>query len=178
MTKIVTVMRADKVMLIEYANGDLYCQHADGTQIFTSDKGREIRVEKKGFAPVAYSRVEKAEDMEEWLELEKIRSLDGWVTTCSLPDLCKVKTIKFFKDTNNIEKVVTKHIYLREDFSSFIIDEEGDFKVITKTARSSINNADERTRLGNDTDFLKELYHPSTNMTPGVFSGKICEDPE
>jgi hypothetical protein len=31
MTKIVTVMRADKVMLIEYANGDLYCQHADGT---------------------------------------------------------------------------------------------------------------------------------------------------
>ena len=50
--------------------------------------------------------------------------------------------------------------------------------MITTTARSSINNADERTRLGKDTDFLKELHKPFSNMTPGVFSGKICEDPE
>lgn len=49
--------------------------------------------------------------------------------------------------------------------------------MITTTARSSINNADERTRLGNDTDFQKELYI-LPNATPGVFSGKICEDPE
>jgi hypothetical protein len=182
----VTVMRADKVMLIEYADGSLYCQHADGTQIFTGAAGREVRVEKRGFAPVAYDRVSKPDggadaDFDDWLEDGVIRSLDGWVTTCTLPDLCRVKTFKFFKDEElaGAERAVTKHLYLREDFSSFIIDEEGDFKVITTSTRSSINNADERTRLGNDTDYLKELYlSPRANLTPGVFAGRICEDSE
>jgi len=86
-------MRADKVMLIEYVDGSLYCQHADGTQIFSESNEKEmnIRVEKKGFAPVNYTkdkkiRVPSNDDMDDWLDLEEIRSVDSWVTTCSLPD--------------------------------------------------------------------------------------------
>lgn len=32
---VVTKVREDNVVLIQYQNGNLYCQHADGTQVFT-----------------------------------------------------------------------------------------------------------------------------------------------
>lgn len=34
-TGVITKVRADKVVLIRYEDGNLYCQHADGTQIFS-----------------------------------------------------------------------------------------------------------------------------------------------
>jgi hypothetical protein len=36
-----------------------------------------------------------------------------------------------------------------------MIDEDGDFKIISTDARAAINDDDERTRLGSDTDYLK-----------------------
>ena len=36
-----------------------------------------------------------------------------------------------------------------------MIDNEGDFKLISTNTRAAINEEDERARLGNDTDFLK-----------------------
>jgi hypothetical protein len=53
-TGVVTKVREDKVVLIKYEDGNLYCQHADGTQIFSQDDGHQTRVEKDGFAPVMY----------------------------------------------------------------------------------------------------------------------------
>lgn len=72
-----------------------------------------------------------------------------------MPDGCQVKTFKFYKSSDDTDHQVLKHIYLRSDFSCFMIDNEGDFKVISTNTRAAINDEDERTRLGNDTDFLK-----------------------
>ena len=72
-----------------------------------------------------------------------------------MPDGCSVKTFKFYKSSDDTEHEVLKHIYLRDDFSCFMIDNEGDFRVISTNTRAAINDEDERARLGNDTDFLK-----------------------
>ena len=134
-----------------------------------------MRVEKEGFAPVCYDRIQKCEDLEEWLECDGVKSLNGWVTDVHLPDSSHVKTVQFFKDSENTDHIVTKHVYMREDFSTVIVDSEGDFKVITATARVAINDSDERSRLGQDTDYLKELVTPAGTMTPGVYYGCISD---
>jgi hypothetical protein len=36
-----------------------------------------------------------------------------------------------------------------------MIDQDGDFRVISTDARAAINDEDERARLGIDTDYLK-----------------------
>ena len=41
-----------------------------------------------------------------------------------------------------------KHIYQRSDYSCFIIDSDGDFKIISTNVRSAINDEDERAKLG------------------------------
>jgi len=53
-TGVVTQVREDNVVLIRYEDGNLYCQHADGTQIFSQDDGAQTRVEKSGLAPVMF----------------------------------------------------------------------------------------------------------------------------
>ena len=50
---------------------------------------------------------------------------------------------------------MTKHIYQRADYSCVIVDNDGDFRIISTNARAAINDEDERARLGNDTDYLK-----------------------
>ena len=67
-TGVVTKVRADRVVLIRYEDGNLYCQHADGTQIFSAEESQQTRVEKDGFAPVMYQGTEIAEDDEEWFD--------------------------------------------------------------------------------------------------------------
>jgi len=87
-----------------------------------------------------------------------LKSLDGMMTMVFLPDGCVVKTIKFWKssaDTSDEGKTVIRHIYQRTDFSCFMIDQDGDFRIISTEARAAINDDDERARLGADTDYLK-----------------------
>jgi hypothetical protein len=74
-TGIVTKVREDNVVLIIYEDGNRYCQHADGTQIFTENEG--TRVEKDGFAPITYQPTEEGEDMDAWLDTEELKSTSG-----------------------------------------------------------------------------------------------------
>jgi len=110
-TGISTKVREDKVVLIRYEDGSLYCQHADGTQIFSQKDGKQIRVEKEGFAPVMYQETEKGEDMEEWLDTEELKSLNGMMTMVFLPDKSVVKSIRFYKSSEDTETEVIKHIF-------------------------------------------------------------------
>ena len=58
-----------------------------------------------------------------------------------------------------------------------MIDSDGDFRVISTGTRSAINDEDERARLGTDIDFLKQIYQPDHILTPGVYYGKVTDDP-
>ena len=123
-----------------------------------------------------YQATENAEDSEEWLETEELKSLDGMMMFVFLPDGCVVKSIKFYKSSDQKDKIVMKHIFQRADYSCVIIDSEGDFRVITTNARSAINEEDERARLGQDSDYLKQMYKPDGVYTPGVFYGHVSHD--
>lgn len=79
-------------------------------------------------------------------------------TLVFLPDGCIVKSIKFYKSKSDKENVITKHIYTRSDYSAVIIDDDGDFRIISTNARAAINEEDERARLGMDADYLKVMY--------------------
>lgn len=50
-----------------------------------------------------------------------------------------------------------------------MIDSDGDFKIITTNVRSAINEDDERSKLGQDTDYLKLMYAPYEDFPPGVY---------
>lgn len=174
-TGVVTKVRADKVVLIRYEDGNLYCQHADGTQIFSQDDGQQTRVEKDGFAPVMYQGTEPGEDEEDWMDTGELKSRDGMKTLVFLPDGCVVESIKFYKSEAEKDREVLKHIYQRADYSCFMIDSDGDFRVISTNTRAAINDDDERARLGADTDYLKQMYQPNGVHTPGVFQGHISD---
>ena len=100
------------------------------------------------------------------------------MTLVYLPDGCIVRSIKYFKSQNEKDRHVLKHIYQRADYSSFMIDSDGDFRVISTNARAAINDEDERARLGSDTDYLKQMYVPNGVHTPGVFQGHISDQVE
>ena len=51
-----TMIREDKVMTIEFADGSLFCQHSDGTVMKTSAAKDEVRIEKEGYAPIIFKR--------------------------------------------------------------------------------------------------------------------------
>lgn len=83
-----------------------------------------------------------------------LRSLDGIIVEVDLPDCSKIKSLKGYKSTADTTRTVTKHLYMREDYSTFMIDSDGDFRVISTNARAAINDDNERGRLGKDTEYL------------------------
>jgi hypothetical protein len=125
-----------------------------------------------------YQATEQAEDMEEWLDTDEIKSTDGMMTLAFLPDGCIVKSIMFFKSSEETDRQVIKHIYQRQDFSCFMIDQDGDFRVISTDARAAINDDDERARLGTDSDYLKQMYQPNGQYIPSVYYGCLTDDPQ
>jgi hypothetical protein len=164
--------------MIKYKDGNVYCQHADGTQIFSQDDGNQTRIEKDGYAPIMYQATEHGEDLDDYLDTDELKSTDGMMTLAFLPDGCVVKSIMFYKSSEETDRQVIKHIYQREDFSCFMIDEDGDFRVISIDARAAINDEDERARLGTDSDYLKQMYQPNGLYTPSVYYGCLTDDPE
>ena len=50
-----------------------------------------------------YQATNEGEDMEDWLETDELKSLDGMMTIVYLPDGCTVKSIKFFKSSEETE---------------------------------------------------------------------------
>lgn len=105
-----------------------------------------------------YQPTTPGDDMEEWLETEELKSTNNQMTIAYLPDGCTVKTIQFYKSSEETDRTVTRHFFQRQDFSCFIIDEDGDFRIISTEARAAINDDDERSRLGTDSDYLKVMY--------------------
>jgi hypothetical protein len=49
--------------------------------------------------------------MDEWLDTDELKSLNGMMTLAFLPDGCVVKSLKFFKSSSETDKEVIKHIY-------------------------------------------------------------------
>lgn len=58
-----------------------------------------------------YQTTENAEDSDEWLEMDEIKSLDGMMAIVFLPDGSTAKSIKFYKSRTQKDKIVTKHIF-------------------------------------------------------------------
>lgn len=50
------MIREDKAVTVEFADGSLFCQHPDGTLMRTSNDGSEVRIEKDGLAPIVFKR--------------------------------------------------------------------------------------------------------------------------
>lgn len=94
------------------------------------------------------------------------------MTMVFLPDGGLVKSIVYHKSVQNPEPIL-RHIYQRQDFSCVIVDNDGDFKVISTNTRSAINQEEERARLGNDVDYLKQMFKEPGEYTPGVYYGRI-----
>jgi len=46
-------IREDNVVTVTYKDGSFYCQHEDGTKIFTKGDGSDIRIEKLHYASVS-----------------------------------------------------------------------------------------------------------------------------
>jgi hypothetical protein len=46
-----------------------------------------------------YQATEIAHKLDDWLNVDELKSLDGMMTMVFLPDGCIVKTIKFFKSS-------------------------------------------------------------------------------
>lgn len=175
-TGIITKLREDNVVFIIYTDGNRYCQHSDGTQIFSQHDGGQIRIEKENFAPVMHQRTEKEEDSEDLFETDELKSLTGFITQVFLPDACVVKTIKHYKSHSEKSRIVFKHLFQRSDYSCVIVDSDGDFRVISVNARSAINEDEERARLGQDTEYLKQMFKAPGEYTPSVYYGHISED--
>jgi len=91
-----------------------------------------------------------------------------------LPDGCVVKTIQFYKNSGT-DRLVMRNFFQRQDFSCFIIDEDGDFRILSTDARAAIHDDDERSRLGTDSDYLKVMYQPNGIYTAGVYYGNISD---
>ena len=102
--------------------------------------------------------------MDEWFDTSDLKSLDGQLINVSLPDGCKVTSLRFFKSSQETDREVIKHIYQRSDYSCFMIDSDGDFKIISTNVRSAINDEDERAKLGSDTDYLKLMFTPNDDF--------------
>ena len=111
-TGIVTKIREDNVVLIKYPDGNTYCQHADGTQIFCQKGSVQIRIEKEGFAPVMHQQTTECADEEEWWETTELKSTSGMMSQVDLPDGATVKTIMFQK-SKQIQEPIMRHIIQR-----------------------------------------------------------------
>lgn len=125
-----------------------------------------------------YQETDEAEDEEDFMDTELIKSKDGWSTLVFLPDGCQVKSVQFYKSNQERNRIVTKHLFLRADYSAVIVDSDGDFRVISTNARSAINEEDERARLGMDCNYLQQMYSTEGDYTPGVYYGHLSQDSE
>lgn len=122
------MVRDDKVMTIEFSDGSLFCQHADGTLMKTSPDGCEVRIEKEGYAPVVFKRgteidgavvyPNRAEiEAKEMMTIEQ-RSQDKVIVETHLPDGTIVDTyLDCGIATEHGEEIGIVHLFNRSDFT-------------------------------------------------------------
>jgi hypothetical protein len=58
-----------------------------------------------------HQMTENPEDSEEMMEVEDLKSLNGYMTLVYLPDGCVVKSIKFYKSSDDKKNIIFKHIF-------------------------------------------------------------------
>jgi len=174
------MIREDNVCSVEYKDGSRYVQHADGTQMHTSACGKEIRIEKIGYAQNTI-RLCGANDMrptsQPSLKSVDERALDARVLETYIPDgsmiqtyLDKVPT----KKRGSVESV--RHVVKRSDLSVIVVDGEGHISVISSNARAALNEAGGKARLDyteRDNDWLAELTRGAGQYVNNVYQAHI-----
>lgn len=181
------MLRDDKVMTIEFADGSLFCQHSDGTLMKTNAEGTETRIEKEGLAPVVFKRgtdvdgtviypgrLQKLEADEEQKTTPEARSLDRVIFETHLPDGTVVDT--YLDSTGDEQPPAIQHIFNRPDFSVFSVNHYGELKVISSNARSALNEAGSKKPLGEDFDYLRAITCDPENQSLGVYTAFIQPD--
>jgi hypothetical protein len=181
------MIREDKVVTIEYQDGSLLCQHSDGTLMRTSADRSEVRIEKDGYAPVLFKR---GADSNGYLSYpgrdhsfanEKVtpdqRSMDQVIVETHLPDGTVVDTY-LDCDLTGEEEIGIQHIFNRPDFSVFSINQLNKIKIISSNARSALNEASQKQKLGSDTGYLYAINGDSDDQSRGVYTAYIGHQPK
>lgn len=151
------MIRDDKVMTIEYADGSLLCQHPDGTLMRTSADSSEIRIEKDGYAPVLFKRAHPNQNGELIFSARsKVegpanlspdqRTFDQVIVETHLPDSTVVDT--YLDSDLGHDQPGIQHIFKRPDFSIVAINQQDRIKVISSNARSALNEGSSKSVLG------------------------------
>ena len=173
------MIREDDVVTVRYADRGYFCQHKDGTQMFTSPDGGEIRIEKPGFASHKL-RIVCAEDYAgdkggKVGSLEKVeeRSVDGRIVETYLPDGSMSQTFldNVATEDGGVEQRY-RHIIKRADLSVVVIDSSGNISLISSNTRAALCEAGSKTKVDHsdvDKDYLAELARPHGSFVAGVY---------
>ena len=182
LTEACMMIREDNVCKVTYKDGSVFCQHPDGTQIFTNAAGNEIRIEKENCATHVIkigSKDEEPSSPREGLQNPYQRALDNRVIETYLPDgtvsltFCdQIRTKK--GDCRQVHRTMFK----RADLSVIVSDGEGRVSIISSNSRAALNEAGNKSKLdykSKDTDYLRELSRDGGQFIPTVYQARISE---
>lgn len=163
------MVREDNVVTVKYQDGALFCQHEDGTKIYTNADGSELRVEKLHFASVsiklgASHSLHKEDPFD--------RSLDKRVMETFLPDGGVVRSFADMVNTKHGKVRTLRHVLYCQDLSIILSDGLGHASIISANARASLNELGEKKVIDHpdkDSDYLIELRREYSAFTPQVF---------
>ena len=174
------MIREDNVCSVTYKDGSLFVQHSDGTQMHTSADGREVRIEKPGYAQHTIrhgSPEDQRPSSQPALKSVADRALDERVLETYLPDGSKVQTILDSVDGGSADTI--RHVIRRSDLSVVVVDSEGHISVISSNARAALNEAGGKARLDQterDVDWLAELARGPGQFIHSVYQGFVSAE--
>lgn len=167
-------IREDNVVLVTYKDGSVFCQHEDGTKIFTKGDGSEIRIEKLHFASVSI-RIGSQHSTHH--DDPFARSIEGRVLETYLPDGAMCRTFLDTVNTKNQGDIQAyRHMVYAADLTVVISDGLGHASVISSNARSALNELGEKKNMktaDRDSDYLNELNRKYGQFTPSVYQVHI-----
>ena len=138
----------------------------------------EIRIEKEGFAPVVIKSKPDTqypvfinENNNDELRYPMDRAFDGMVKETLLPDGTVVQTFK--EKHQAVDQMLVRHMIIRPDFSVIVVNSDGRVSVISSNTRSALNECGGKAKIGNDTDYLKELKRHADKMIPCIYYAQI-----
>jgi hypothetical protein len=164
-----TLIRDDKVILIQYPDDSELTIHSDDTKIYTYPDGLKYLIEHDNFATVEieYDPVKKRtktclSDSDALLGCDNVmtRSYDGRLSKITLPDKTIVYSFKEKKQADDIEKYSFNTITLiqRPDGTVIRVQQDGDICVISSEERHLMNARGQNLNVFNerDVDYLFE----------------------
>ena len=105
------------------------------------------------------------------------RSMDQVIVETHLPDGTVVDTY-LDCDLTGEEEIGIQHIFNRPDFSVFSINQLNKIKIISSNARSALNEASQKQKLGSDTGYLYAINCDSDDQSRGVYTAYIGHQPK